>query len=80
MVALEARAFVFSEGKFQENKDWNSLPTQGTCRMIPSEGKFQENKDWNPTWAHGYPQERHSEVMFQENTDWNDSENQDCRK
>ena len=36
-----------SEGKFQENKDWNMLyPARNHCTQR-SEGKFQENKDWN---------------------------------
>ena len=36
-----------SEGKFQENKDWNT--SLGMYLMVCplSEGKFQENKDWN---------------------------------
>ncbi len=37
-----------SEGKFQENKDWNTYQAL-VMQEIPrlSEGKFQENKDWN---------------------------------
>ena len=39
---------VPSEGKFQENKDWNLAAIDDVRAYLErSEGKFQENKDWN---------------------------------
>ncbi len=60
-----------SEGKFQENKDWNLCAREGNCCPALSEGKFQENKDWNlRSWSFGII-DIISEGKFQENKDWN---------
>ena len=61
-----------SEGKFQENKDWN--PAAISCFHLAgrSEGKFQENKDWNSvSVASDDVTVILSEGKFQENKDWN---------
>ena len=45
--SLAFRLRLPSEGKFQENKDWNYSPAAISDAYSKSEGKFQENKDWN---------------------------------
>ncbi len=61
----------FSEGKFQENKDWNSIRLSMMPTLSASEGKFQENKDWNPAQEMSWQGKPASEGKFQENKDWN---------
>ncbi len=60
-----------SEGKFQENKDWNLRMGCSVINCGKSEGKFQENKDWNQERAQADYRASESEGKFQENKDWN---------
>ncbi len=46
--------FTDFEGKFQENKDWNTSTKRGMSCSASFEGKFQENKDWNLLSIHRY--------------------------